>query len=148
MVERSGKRPTKRLKVAAKKRGVSRTGALDKPNGDAQVRAYIDSLPSWQRDVAGSFDALMSNEVPGVKRAIKWGLSFYGVQGLGWIVSCGAIDQNVRITFFQGVALRPVPPAGAGKQLRGIELRSPQEFKAKLLTSWIRQAAKLPGMGS
>jgi hypothetical protein len=90
----------------------------------------------------------MSKEVPGVKRAIKWGLSFYGVQGLGWIVSCGVIDQNVRITFFQGAALRPVPPAGAGKQLRGIELRAAKEFKTKQLSSWIRQAAKLPGMGS
>ena len=90
----------------------------------------------------------MAKEVPGVKRAIKWGLPFYGVKDQGWFVSCGAFAKSVKITFFQGVSLKPVPPSGAGKQLRGIDLRSPDEFDGMQLASWIRQAAKLPGMGS
>ena len=90
----------------------------------------------------------MAKEVPGVKRAIKWGLPFYGMTDQGWLVSCGAFPKTVKITFFQGVSLKPVPPSGAGKQLRGIDLRSPEEFDGMQLASWIRQAAKLPGMGS
>ena len=110
--------------------------------------AYIASLPAWQREIAQSFDALIAREVPGVKRAIKWSLPFYGVEGQGWLVSCGAFAKTVKITFFRGVSLQPVPPSGAGKQLRGMDLRSPEEFDGIQLASWIRQSAKLPGMGS
>ena len=83
-----------------------------------------------------------------MKRAIKWGLPFYGVNDQDWFVSCGAFATTVKITFFQGVSLKPVPPSGVGKQLRGIDLRSHEEFDGKQLASWIRQAATLPGMGS
>jgi hypothetical protein len=150
MAESSSRRSTKlRSKAASKKQGARRTGALDNSDGDAQVRAYISSLPPWQRAMVRSFDALMVKEVPQMKRAIKWGLPFYGVKDQGWIVSCGAFAGAVKITFFQGASLRPAPPSGAGKkQLRGIDLQSPADFDGKQLASWIRQAAKLPGMGS
>ena len=83
------------------------------------------------------------------KRAIKWGLPFYGVKDRGWFVSCGAFAKTVKITFFQGASLKPVPPSGEGKQLRGVDLRSHDEFDGMQmqLASWIGQAAKLPGMG-
>ena len=139
------KRPSR---AGVTKRVGGRAGTLGKAEGDAPVRAYIASLPPWQREIAQCFDALMAKEVPGVKRAIKWGLPFYGVQDQGWFVSCGAFAKTVKITFFQGVSLKPEPPSGAGKQLRGIDLRSREEFDGMQLASWIRQAAKLPGMGS
>ncbi|MEP0844413.1 MAG: DUF1801 domain-containing protein [Phycisphaerae bacterium] len=149
MPERSGRRSAKRpSKVVARKGVGDRADAPAETEGDTRVRAYIAALPPWQREIARSFDALMAKEVPGVRRAIKWGLPFYGVKNQGWIVSCGAFDQTVKITFFQGLALKPVPPSGAGRQLRGVDLRSPEEFDGKQLASWIRQAAKLPGMGS
>ena len=144
-VRADAKRPSK---AAVTKRAGGRAGARKKAEGDAPVRAYIASLPPWQREIAQSFDALMAKEVPGVKRAIKWGLPFYGVKDHGWFVSCGGFAKTVKITFFQGVSLKPVPPSGAGKQLRGIDLHSSEEFDGMQLASWIRQAARLPGMGS
>ena len=92
--------------------------------------------------------ALIAREVPGVKRAIKWSVPFYGVESQGWFLSCGAFAKTVKITFFLGVSLKPVPPSGAGKPLRSIDLRSPEEFDDIQLALWIRQSAKLPGMGS
>ena len=154
MSKKPAKRTTSRVvamrpsNVAVTKRVGRRAGTLGKADGDVPVRAYIAALPPWQREIVQSFDALMAKEVPDVKRAIKWGLPFYGVKDQGWIVSCGAFAKAVKITFFQGVSLKPVPPSGAGKQLRGINLRSHEEFDGKQLASWIRQAAKLPGMGS
>ena len=139
---------TKRqLKAAATKRVGGRTSTPGKAEGDAPVRAYIASLPPWQRKIARAFDALMAKEVPSVKRVIKWGLPFYGVKDQGWFVSCGGFAKSVKITFFQGGSLKPVPPAGTGRQLRAIDLESPAEFDGVQLASWIRQAAKLPGMG-
>ena len=135
-------------KAAVTKRAGGRAGAPGLVEGDAPVRAYIASLSAWQRELAQRFDDLMTREVPGVKRAIKWSLPFYGVKDHGWFVSCGAFAKSVKITFFQGVSLRPVPSSGAGKQLRAIELCSSEEFDAIQLASWVRQAAKLPGMGS
>ena len=139
---------TRSSKAAVTRRRGGRAGTLGPAEGDSPVRAYIASLSAWQRALAQRFDDLMTREVPGVKRAIKWSLPFYGVKDQGWFVSCGAFAKSVKVTFFHGVSLQPVPPSGAGKQLRGIDLRSAEEFDEIQLASWVRQAAKLPGMGS
>jgi hypothetical protein len=112
------------------------------------VRAYIAALPPGQRALARRFDALAAREVPGVKRGIRWGMPFYGAAGRGWFVSCGVISGALKVTFFQGASLRPLPPSGKGKQLRGIDRWSAGEFDQARLASWVRQAAKLPGFGS
>ena len=75
-------------------------------------------------------------------------MPFYGVEGRGWFVSCGAFPVGMKVTFFQGASLDPLPPSGKGKQLRGIDIRSPGEFDGAPIASWIRQAAELPGFGS
>ena len=112
------------------------------------VRAYIEALPEWQRRLARRFDALVGREVPGVQRVLKWGLPFYGVAGKGWFVSCGGFPTCVKVTFFQGASLEPLPPAGKGRQLRGIDLEKGGGFDDRRMTSWVRQAAALPGFGS
>jgi hypothetical protein len=75
-------------------------------------------------------------------------MPFYGVEGRGWFVSCGGFPTGLKITFFQGATLKPTPPSGKRKQLRGIDIRVPGEFDEARLASWVRQAAKLPGFGS
>ena len=129
-------------------RSSSRAPGPAKAEGDAPVRAYIASLPAGQCALARRFDALVAREVPGVRRAIKWGMPFYGVKERGWFLSCGAFATTLKVTFFQGASLEPLPPSGKGKQLRGIDIRGPGEFDGARLASWVRQAAKLPGFGS
>ena len=153
-MNRHGKKTAKKIakrsasRASAPKRGGGHAGPSGKADGDASVRAYIASLPGWQRTLARRFDEIMAQEVPGVQRVIKWSLPFYGVKDQGWFVSCGAFANSLKITFFQGLSLKPVPPTGKGKQLRGIDILRPEEFDGTQLASWVRQAAKLPGMGS
>jgi len=111
------------------------------------VPGYIAALPPAHRALALRFDTLVGKVVPGVERAIKWGLAFYGSEGRGWFVSCGIVHGEIRITFFQGQMLRPVPPEGRGK-LRGIILDGSDSFDARTIESWVTQAAKLPGFGA
>lgn len=149
-VKRPARRGPRRLAAATAGRRQIGGGTQDdhSSDGDAAVRAYIASLPAWQREISNCFDDLVTRKVSKVRRVIKWGLPFYGVPGRGWFVSCGGFATAVKITFFQGVSLRPVPPSGNGKQLRSIDLRSRGELDAAPIASWVRQAAALPGFGS
>ncbi|MGH9807462.1 MAG: DUF1801 domain-containing protein, partial [Terriglobia bacterium] len=77
--------------------------------GDKAVFAYIASLPQPQRSIAESVDALAAKTLPGLKRSIKWGMSYYGV-GDGWCFCCGGFAGHVKLMFINGAALEPVPP--------------------------------------
>ena len=114
----------------------------------SSVGSYIVTLPAWQRKIATRFDEIVGQELPDVQRVIKWGLPFYGVPDRGWFVSCGGFATCVKITFFQGASLKPLPPTGKGRQPRGIDIRRGEELDDKLIASWVRQAAALPGFGS
>ena len=135
-------------KAAAPKRVGGRAGAAGKAEGDAPVQAYLASLPGWQREVGERFDAIVAREVPGVRRAVKWSVPFYGLEGRGWFASFGAFAKHVKVNFFRGVSLKPQPPSGEGKDLRAIDLRSAEELDETQMADWVRQAAKLPGWGS
>ena len=136
----------KRKATASAKSATKRVG---KPSADdAAVQAYIAALPKGQREIAARFDALVARTVPKVRRILKWGMPFYGVPDRGWFVSCGGFPAAVKITFFQGESLRPLPPIGKGKQLRAIDVGSREAFAAAPIASWIKQAAALPGFGA
>ncbi len=141
-------RRARTTRPSAKKPRPGAKRAAPRADDAAAVRAYIAALPREQRALAQRFDDLVARAVPGVLRVIKWSLPFYGVPGRGWFVSCGGFAKFVKITFFQGVALKPVPPSGSSKQVRSIDLRTSDEFDAAPIASWVRQAAKLPGFGS
>jgi len=146
----------KKTKVATRKKpspAARRRQRTDRPklstqtDGPTAVREYFEALPASQRDIAERFDALVASLVPGVDRIIKWKIPFYGVPGNGWFVSCMGRPKGVRITFFQGNSLKPTPPLG-GKQTRGVDLLQAKDVDAVPLSSWIRQASKLPGYAS
>jgi hypothetical protein len=119
---------------------------IAKADGDAPVQAYIASMPGWKRDVGRRLDALIVRVVPGVRKAVKWNSPFYGVEGRGWFLSFHVFTKYLKVTFFRGASLRPVPP-GASKHedVRYLDIREDDQLDEELVASWIRQGAKLPG---
>jgi len=84
--------------------------------------------------------------VPGVRKAVKWNSPFYGVEGQGWFLALHAFTHYLKLTFFKGASLRPLPP-GASKsdEVRYLDLREADALDEAQLKEWVRQAAALPG---
>jgi hypothetical protein len=117
--------------------------------GDKAVCAYIASLPQPQRSIAESVDALAAKTLPGLKRSIKWGMSYYGV-GDGWCFCCGGFAGHVKLMFVNGAAQEPVPPVtpvAMGKSTRGVELESIDDLDKRQVAAWMKQVAAVPGVG-
>ena len=119
---------------------------IAKGEGAAPVRAYIAAMPGWKRDLGKRLDALIVRTVPNVRKAVKWNSPFYGIEGQGWFLSFHVFTHYVKLTFFNGSLLRPVPP-GASKHanVRYLDVRENDELDEAQLASWVKQAAALPG---
>jgi len=117
---------------------------IAKDYGDAPVQAYIKAMPGWQRDVGRRIDALISKHVPNARKAVKWNSPFYGIEDQGWIVSFHTFTKYIKVTFFQGTSLRPVPPGGTSKDARWFNVREDDLDEAQFV-EWLKQAAALPG---
>ena len=117
---------------------------IPKGDGDAPVQAYIAALPGFKRDLGRRLDALVERTVPGVRKAVKWNSPFYGVDGQGWFLSFHAFARYVKVTFFKGTSLRPVPPGGTSAEARWIDVHE-DDLDEKQLAAWVKQAAALPG---
>jgi hypothetical protein len=119
---------------------------IPKGDGDAPVKAYIAAMPGWKRDVMRSLDALIVRTVPGVRKAVKWNSPFYGVEGQGWFLSVHAYANYLKVAFFQGTSLKPLPPVPSKSQdVRYVHLGKDEAVDEAQLAKWIRQAAVLPG---
>ena len=119
---------------------------IAKAEGDAPVRAYIAAMPGWKRGVGRRLDALIMRTVPGVRKAVKWNSPFYGVEGQGWFLNFHCFAKYVKVAFFRGRSLRPLPPgASRHKDVRYLDIREDDQLDEHVLASWIRQAAALPG---
>ncbi len=118
---------------------------IAKADGDALVQAYISAMPEWKQDVGHRLDALIVREVPGVRKAVRWNSPWYGVEGLGWFASVRVFTRYVKVTFFNGASLDPVPPGG-GKDpdARWVDIHE-GEFDEEQMAAWVRQASALPG---
>lgn len=119
---------------------------IAKADGDAPVQAYIEAIPGWKQEVGRRLDQLVSLTVPSVHKAVRWNSPMYGIKGEGWFVSFHVFTSYVKVTFFKGTSLEPVPPGGAAKEARWVDIREGQLDEAQL-TRWIRQAACMPGWG-
>jgi hypothetical protein len=119
---------------------------IAKADGDAPVQAYIAAMPGWKRDVGRRLDALIVRTVPGVRKAVKWNSPFYGVEGQGWFLNFHTFTNYVKVAFFRGTSLRPVPPGESKhKEVRYLDIREDDQLDEARMATWIRQAAALPG---
>jgi hypothetical protein len=118
---------------------------IAKGYGDAPVAAYIAAMPGWKRDIGRRLDALIVRTVPGVRKAVKWNSPFYGVEDHAWFLSFHCFTRYVKVTFFRGAQLDPVPP-GASKhsQVRYLDIHEGELDEAQL-AAWVKQASQLPG---
>ena len=119
---------------------------IAKADGDAPVRAYIAAMPDWKRAVGKRLDALIVRNVPNVRKAVKWNSPFYGIEGKGWFLSFHVFTRYVKVTFFRGTSLRPLPPStSTHKDVRYLDIHEDDELDEAQMASWVRQAAALPG---
>lgn len=110
------------------------------------VQAYITAMPGWKRDVGRRLDALIVRTVPNVIKAVRWNSPFYGVEGRGWFLSYHCFTKYVKVTFFRGTALRPVPPvASKDENVRHFHVHEDIQLDEERVVGWIRQASELPG---
>jgi hypothetical protein len=119
---------------------------IAKADGDTPVQAYIAAMPGWKRDVGRRLDTLIGRTVPGVRKAVKWNSPFYGVEGQGWFLNFHTFTNYVKVAFFRGTSLRPMPPGESNhKEVRYLDIHKEDHVAEAQLATWIRQAAALPG---
>jgi hypothetical protein len=119
---------------------------IAKAYGDAPVQVYIAAMPGWKRDVGRRLDALIVRTVPGVRKAVKWNSPVYGVDDQGWFLGIHCYTNYVKVAFFRGRLLRPVPPGQSKhKDVRYFDIREDDQFDEVQFAAWVKQASELPG---
>jgi len=119
---------------------------IAKAEGDEPVQAYLAALPGWKRELGQRLDMLIVRSVPRVRKAVKWNSPFYGIEGKGWFVSLHAFAKYIKVAFFRGSSLRPLPPGTSKQQeVRYVDIKEADELDEAQLSSWLKQAAALPG---
>ena len=119
---------------------------IPKGYGDAPVQAYIAAMPGWKRNIGRRLDAIIERAVPGVQKAVKWNSPFYGIEDGSWFLSYHCYAKYVKVAFFRGASLRPVPP-GESKQkdVRYLDVYEDDRLDEARFMRWVKQASKLPG---
>src|SRR5947207_1369159 len=121
---------------------------IAKADGDAPVHAYIAAMPGWKRDVGRRLDALIVRTVPGVRKAVTWNSPFYGIEGQGWFLGIHCFTNYVKVAFFRGTSLRPVPPGESKqKEVRYLDVHDDDQLDEAQLAAWVKQASQLAGWG-
>src|SRR5687768_14880528 len=103
-------------------------------------------MPGWKRHVGRRLDAIIARMVPNVRKAVKWNSPFYGIEGQGWFLNFHCFTKYVKVAFFRGTSLRPVPPgASKHKDVRYIDIHEADEPDEVQMAAWVKQAAALAG---
>jgi len=122
---------------------------IAKADGDAPVQAFIAAMPGWKRDVGRRLDALIMSSAPGARKAIRWNSPFYGMKGRGWFLSFHCFAKYVKVAFFRGTSLRPLPPGESKqKEVRYLDIHKNDRLDEALIGGWVKQASRLPGWGN
>lgn len=119
---------------------------IAKGHGDAPVQAYIAAVPGWKQAVCRRLDAVITKAVPAVRKAVKWNTPLYGMEPDHWFVSFHCYDRYVKVAFFRGARLDPVPPvASKVADTRYFHIHEDDAFDEAAFADWAKQAARLPG---
>ena len=119
---------------------------IAKGYGDAPVQAYIAAMPGWKSDVGRQLDALIERTVPGVCKAVKWNSPLYGIEGDGWFLSLHCFAKYIKVAFFRGASLRPVPPVPSKHvHTRYFHIGEDEPLDEVQFADWVKQASRLPG---
>ena len=143
----AGKSPGKSPEADAEPRLLSGGNPqIAKGYGDAPVQAYIAAMPGWKSEVGRRLDALIEAAVPGVAKAVKWNSPLYGLEGQGWFLGVHVFAKYIKLAFFRGASLDPVPPiASKQKDVRYFHIHEDDQIDQARLTDWVKQASQLPG---
>ena len=156
----AGKSSSRSAKAARKKapkskprktaRPVLLTGGnpqIAKAEGDAPVQAYLAAMPGWKREMGSRLDRLIVRTVPAVRKAVKWNSPFYGMEGRGWFLNFHCFTKYIKVTFFRGTSLKPVPLGESKhKEVRYLDIYE-DDFDKAQFAAWVKQASRLPGWG-
>ena len=145
--KKSAARPAK---AAAKPRLLSGGNPqIAKADGDEPVQAYIAAMPGWKRAVGARLDAIITRTVPGVQKAVKWNSPLYGSLDRGWFLGVHCFAKYIKIAFFNGVALKPLPPVESkDPKARYFHISETEPLNEKQFAAWVKQASRLPGWGT
>jgi hypothetical protein len=149
MASKTPKKSAKVAKKAAAKPVQLLSGGnpqIAKAYGDAPVQAYIAAMPGWKSDLGRRLDALIVRTVPDVYKAVKWNSPFYGIEGQGWFLGIHCFTKYVKVAFFRGASLRPVPPGESKqKEVRYLDIHEDDQLDEAQFANWVKQASQLPG---
>ncbi|WP_095980996.1 DUF1801 domain-containing protein [Melittangium boletus] len=150
MSNKTSKKPATVTKKAAKPRKPALLSGgnpqIAKAYGDAPVQAYIAAMPGWKRDVGLRLDALIARTIPGVHKAVKWNSPMYGVEGQGWFLGIHCFTKYIKVAFFRGTSLSPVPPGESKSQdTRYLDIHEDDQLDEAQFAAWVKQASQLPG---
>ena len=119
---------------------------IAKGYGDAPVQAYIAAMPGWKSEVGRRLDQLIEQAIPNVQKAVKWNSPFYGMEGEGWFLGIHCFAKYIKVAFFRGLSLDPVPPVESkSRDTRYVHIHETDRLDEKQFVSWVKQAGKLPG---
>jgi hypothetical protein len=156
MAEKPSKKPAKNTKKPAAKKTPAKSGEptllsggnpqIAKAYGDEPVQAYIAAMPEWKSEMGRKLDAIITRAVPGVKKAVKWNSPLYGVEEGRWFLSFHCFNKYIKVAFFRGASLKPVPPGESKqKQVRYLDIYENAALDEEQFAAWANQASKLPG---
>ena len=121
---------------------------IAKADGDAPVQAYIAAMPGWKSDIGRRLDSVVVRTVPDVRKAVRWNSPFYGMEGQGWFLNFHCFAKYVKVAFFNGTSLDPVPPGESkDENVRYLNIYEDDQFDEEQFAAWVEQASQLPGWG-
>lgn len=122
---------------------------IPKGDGDPPVQAYIAAMPGWKSDIGRHLDAIITRTVPDVKKAVRWNSPFYGMEGRGWFLNFHCFTKYVKVAFFDGASLEPLPPGESkDEKVRYLDVYEDDRLDETQFAAWVKQASRLPGWGS